>query len=319
MKKYSIGQINKELKISISELRKLDKLGLFKATRNSENGKRFYTEEQYNYLKENINKLDDIFYNNFIELPKDAVRIKDSINHWIDKNGNIYCIDSRIKNRIRYIKKAFTTTQGYNYCGVTYKINGKNKNISKRVHRLVAEAFIPNPNNYNIVGHKNNIKTDNRADNLYWTTIKENTQKAVDDGLMVNDKGFDDSQSKPVIMFETKTNKILNKYGSITEAHKQTGISKSTIARQAKYKRPIRKDFYFRFIDDESVDKETLYLVGMFDYDTDKLLDTFINCSQASIQSGFNQKTIAYHINIGRKPKVNNLNVYFKRIKTTTK
>lgn len=319
MKKYSIGQINKELKISINELRKLDKLGLFKATRNSENGTRFYTEEQYNYLKENINKLDDIFYNNFIKLPKDAVRIKDSINHWIDKNGNIYCIDNRIKSRIRYIKKAFTTVQGYNYCGITYKINGKNKNISKRVHRLVAEAFIPNPNNYNIVGHKNNIKTDNRADNLYWTTIKENTQKAVDDGLMVNDKGFDDSQSKPVIMFETKTNKILNKYGSITEAHKQTGISKSTIARQAKYKRPIRKDFYFRFIDDESVDTETLYLVGMFDYDTDRLLDTFINCSQASNQTGFKEKTIAYHINIGRKPKVNNLNVYFKRIKSTTK
>ena len=50
MKKYSIGQINKELKISISELRKLDKLGLFKATRNSENGKRFYTEEQLSLI-----------------------------------------------------------------------------------------------------------------------------------------------------------------------------------------------------------------------------------------------------------------------------
>lgn len=318
LKKYSIGQINKDLKISINELRKLDKLGLFKAIRTSKNGKRFYSEEQYKYLKDNINNLDDIFYNKYHKLPESAIKIANAINHWVDKDGNIYCIDSRIKHSVRYIKKSFTTNYGYYYCGILYNINGKNKTINKRVHRLVAEAFILNPNGYNVVGHKNNIKTDNRVSNLYWTTISENTQKAVDDGLLINDSGFEDSQSKPVAMFETKTNKLLNEYGSISEAHKQTGISKSTIARQAKYKRPIRKEFYFRYLDDDSAKVEEHFIIGMFDYETDKLLETFINCSQASNQTGFQEKTIAYHINIGRKPKVNNLNVYFKKINTTT-
>lgn len=184
-----------------------------------------------------------------MELPKTATKIKDSVDHWVDIDGSIYAIDHRNNVKPKLFKKAQCTCCGYKYCGINYG-NGLIK--KKRVHRLVAEAFIPNPNNFNIVGHKNNIKIDNRVDNLYWTTDSENTKKSFNDGLIHNSKGFEDSQSKPVKMFETSTNRLLGVYGSCRIAAQETNIPLTTICRQAKYKRPVRKPYYFRYIDDET-------------------------------------------------------------------
>ena len=58
------------------------------------------------------------------------------------------------------------------YEGVNLKRDGKHS--TKKVHKLVATAFIPNPDNKPCIDHINGVRDDNRVDNLRWCTQKEN-------------------------------------------------------------------------------------------------------------------------------------------------
>lgn len=71
---------------------------------------------------------------------------------------------------------------GRPYLHTTVSKNNKVERI--RIHRLVAQTFIPNPDNLKCVDHINGIKTDNRAANLRWCTHAENSRYASENGLL---------------------------------------------------------------------------------------------------------------------------------------
>jgi hypothetical protein len=106
----------------------------------------------------------------------------------ISNLGNLRSIDREVKHYIdgfirKYkgsVKKVRLSTDGYLKCN----LKNDGKRFDFRVHRLVAEAFIPNNENKPIINHKNGIKTDNRVDNLEWCTISENVLHATKNRLI---------------------------------------------------------------------------------------------------------------------------------------
>ena len=175
------------------------------------------------------------------EIDEELRLIDVTYDYYITPSGKVY----RKYPDGYYPRNDFTAKSGYVYITIVTKTGNKK---SFRLHRLVATAYISNPDNLPIVGHKDNIKTNNNVSNLYWTTNSENIQKAVDDKLLLNDKGYEDSQSYPIIVLDNNYQEI-ERYGSVTECHKALGISKSTILRHCnnQIKGKSRTGFYFKF------------------------------------------------------------------------
>ena len=147
-----------------------------------------------------------------------------------------------------YYPKFYKDKDGYLSCSLT---NGKGEKKKYRVHRLIALAFIPNPENKPEVNHLNSIRDDNRVENLEWSTRQENEKHAYRDGrhAELRKKAKQNLLQYAVQVIKTPVRQLslddkeIAIYESLTEAERQTGINHRNISLVCQGKRKTAGGF----------------------------------------------------------------------------
>lgn len=118
------------------------------------------------------------------------------------------------------------------YCDVKILNEITRKAHSFQVHRLIALAFLPNPDNLPYVNHKNSVRNDNRLGNLEWISASGNVRHYFDSqiGRANKTKRQATPICKSVLQIDKDTKEVIAQFASIIEAERQTGIALSCIS-----------------------------------------------------------------------------------------
>lgn len=139
----------------------------------------------------------------------------------------------RVRNRDGLVKQTKTNNRGY----IQICLHKQGKSYYKLMHRVVAEAFIPNPNELPQINHKDEDKNNNTIQNLEWCTNMYNRHFGTSIQRMAQHHNYSEvakASSKPVL--QLKDGMVIKQYESVMAASREVGISDSAI-RQVCYGR----------------------------------------------------------------------------------
>lgn len=131
----------------------------------------------------------------------------------------------------------------YGYKVVGLSLNGRL--YHRTVHRLVAQAFIPNPDNLPTVNHINEDKMDNRVSNLEWVSIADNDNHGTRNERMANTKS-----QRPVERISPDGEIVT--YIGVKDAWRKTGINRSSISLCCKNIRKTAGGYKWRYCNEGS-------------------------------------------------------------------
>lgn len=158
-------------------------------------------------------------------------RVDGYSDYYISSKGNLWSDKSQ-----RLLKPH---DLGHGYLAF-YLVDG-DKRRWHAAHRLVAEAFIPNPENKPTVNHKNEIKSDNRVENLEWATYSE--QNVYGTRL---ERVSRKANKRAVVQVDEEGNEI-KWFESISDASKQQGISSANLIHCLKGRRKTCAGYQWKY------------------------------------------------------------------------
>lgn len=150
----------------------------------------------------------------------------------------------------KYIN-SYKDSTGYKVVSIRNKVG---QTLVRKIHRLVAIAFVPNPNKYTIVNHIDENKTNNTASNLEWCTLKQNANHGT------RNKRISQTSGIKVAQYSTD-GKLIKIWNSMSEAAKFFGASTTTYIRRVctgQFGRHTYKGFVWKYVDQKVIGDETL-------------------------------------------------------------
>ena len=159
--------------------------------------------------------------------------------------SNLGEVRSLISNRILKTGKSFG-----GYVHVSLYKNKKGK--TKKMHRLVSEVFIPNPENKPQINHIDGNKENNKVNNLEWCTASENQIHAFKLGISKKPKGKDSTSSVKINQYDREMN-FIKQWNSMKDIERDLKIRVGNIWTCCNGRKKTAGNYIWRYADKEEI------------------------------------------------------------------